>query len=321
MKKQDDLTLMKVRSYRSVLMAGFRLYSENFRQFFKASWIMALLYALCCGATGTLTVINLSEMMLYIVQMQAEPMVALILAARAYALVLLQVTAISLIACAVMTLASATILNKLKEHKDTGTITLPPHWLSGSPRLMGRTLKGVLLTTLVAGIPLLLFVAIMAAADALSPGFTTQHIMTVMGTFMLLTLIVMVFALPLAYVLMKYIMEPSVGYWRRLKASYAEGMRHWGGLFLVFFVSLLVIALIDIVVMTPAYILNFANQQAYMGQLIGDPLGMPSYMKALTFATFTLCSFIQFYVCQVTLMHNYYIYGSIDTKVEERNKQ
>jgi hypothetical protein len=44
-------------------------------------------------------------------------------------------------------------------------------------------------------------------------------------------------------------------------------------------------------------------------------------MKALTFATFTLCSFIQFYVCQVTLMHNYYIYGSIDTKEEERNKQ
>ena len=321
MEKQDDLTLMKPRSYRSVLKAGFRLYSENFRAFFKASWLMTLLYALCCGAIGTLAVINLSEMTLSIIQMQAEPMVALILAARMYALVVLQITALTLIAIAIMSLASATILNKLKEHKDTAAITLPPRWFSGSPKMMGRTLKGVFLTMLIMSIPLLLFIAMMAAADALSPEFTTRHLMTIMGTFLVLTLIVMVFALPLTHVLMKYLMEPAVGYWRRLKTSYGEGMRHWGGLFLVFFVSLLLVQIIAFVVMIPAYILNFANQQAYMGQLIGDPLGMPSYIKALTFCTFTLCCFIQFYVSQITLMHNYYIYGSIDSKEEERNKQ
>ena len=52
---------------------------------------------------------------------------------------------------------------------------------------------------------------------------------------------------------------------------------------------------------------------------MGDPLGMPSYMTALTFVTFTFCSFLNFYVCQTTLVHNYYIYGSIETKEYEKD--
>ena len=62
MEKQDDLTLMKPRSYRRVLMAGFRLYTSHFRRLFKASWQMALLYSLACGALGTLTAIKIPEL-------------------------------------------------------------------------------------------------------------------------------------------------------------------------------------------------------------------------------------------------------------------
>ena len=45
---------------------------------------------------------------------------------------------------------------------------------------------------------------------------------------------------------------------------------------------------------------------------------MPSYMTWLTFITFLLCCFIQFYISQVTLVHNYYIYGSIEAREQER---
>ena len=58
---------------------------------------------------------------------------------------------------------------------------------------------------------------------------------------------------------------------------------------------------------------------AHQGLLFGDPLGMPSYITTLTFITVTLCCFIQFYVSQVLLVHNYYIYGSIEAREQERN--
>ena len=90
-------------------------------------------------------------------------------------------------------------------------------------------------------------------------------------------------------------------------------------MFLVFFVSLLMVALFSFIISMPANILQFANQTAQTGLLMGDPLGMPSYMTALTFVTFTFCSFLNFYVCQTTLVHNYYIYGSIETKEYEKD--
>lgn len=311
---------MKPRSYRSVLMAGFRLYNENFRHFFKASWLMALLYALCCGVVGTISVIRLPEILLAFNLTETITAASFLMIAKLFTTVLLLLMAFSLVAVAAMSLASGTILSKLKEHKDTGAITQPTRWFSVSLHMMGRTLKGVFLTLLVVVIPLVLFIALMAAADKVSPDFIVRHSMTVSAMLLLVTLIVAVLALPLMHVLMKYLMG-STSYRKTLKADYGTGMRHWGALFLVFFVSLLLVQLVALVIMTPAHILNFANQQAYTGQLIGDPLGMPSYMTALTFATFALCAFIQFYVCQVTLLHNYYIYGSIESKEEEQKKQ
>ncbi|MBQ3699043.1 MAG: hypothetical protein II886_03945 [Prevotella sp.] len=54
MEKQQDMTPLKARSYRSVLTTGFKLYMEKFRQFFKASWLMALLLALVFGTVAAL---------------------------------------------------------------------------------------------------------------------------------------------------------------------------------------------------------------------------------------------------------------------------
>ena len=120
------------------------------------------------------------------------------------------------------------------------------------------------------------------------------------------------------HVLMKYLMEAPCNYWRTLGRYYGRGLSHWGILFLVFFVSILVAELASLVVMMPAHVLNMANQAAHNGLLMGDPLGMPSYMTALTFVTFTLCCFIEFYISQVVMIHNYYVYGSIETKEYEK---
>ena len=318
MEKQDDLTLMKARSYRRVLAAGFRLYTENFRRLFKASWQMVLLYAVSCGALATLTSIRLPEMTLALMQQFAAYQGFSMELLRQYGIALLEIFALLILAIATMSLASATILNKLKEHRQSGTITTPPHWLSASPALMGRTVKGVFLTLLVIMIPIVLFFALMLLADTVSPQFTMRHLVTVLCTFCLYCTLIVLLALPIMYVLMKYLMEAPCGFWSTLTKHYFQGLRHWGSLFLVFFVSTLVVQLAALVVMLPSHILNFANQQAQRGLLIGDPLGMPSYIMPLTFVTFMLCCFIEFYISQVTLVHNYYIYGSIETQEEER---
>lgn len=320
MEKQDDLTLMKPRSYRRVLATGFRLYTENFRRFFKASWQMVLLYAVSCGALGTLSAIKIPEITTMMMQQMMFTQTLSWELIQQYLLTAVELLALTLLAIATMSLASATLLNKLSEHKETGSISTPAHWLTATPRLMGRTMKGVFLTLLVLFIPMAFFFALLALADYLSPQFTIRHITTVLITFGISTLIVALLALPLTTVLMKYIMEATSGYWRTLGQCYGRGLRHWGLLFLVYFISLLMVELASLLVMMPAHILNFANQQAHTGLLIGDPLGMPSYMLPLTFFTFMFCSWIDFYILQVTLVHNYYLYGSIETEETERKE-
>ena len=233
---------------------------------------------------------------------------------------LLALIGLSLLALATLALASATILAKLKEHSETGTITTPPHWLTASPKLMGRTLKGVFLTLLVVLLPTLLISAVMAAIAMTQPALLHGRIITVVAVTVVYSLLIAAFALPLLHVLMKYLMEAPCGYWRTLSQHYGSGLRHWGMMFLVFFVSILVIELISLVVMMPAHILNLANQTAHTGLLLGDPLGMPSFITPLTFVSFTLCCFIDFYVSQVALVHNYYVYGSIEAQEQEKAK-
>ena len=321
MEKNQDLTLMKARSYRSVLADGYRLYNENFRKLFKASWILAIVYALCCGAFGTLTAIKVPELTLALMQQLSSMQGFFAETAKTYALTIAGIIGLLLLAIAAMSMASATILNKLKEHKDTGTISTPPYWLTTSPAMMGRSLKGVFLTILVLIIPMLLFIGIVAITESVKPQALIGHLTTFIVALCIVCIIIVILVQPLMYVLMKYVMEAPCKYWKTLSANFGCGMRHWGSLFLVFFLSMLLVQLIGLVIMLPSHILSYANQQAHMGLLIGDPLGMPSYMSTLTFATFTLCSFIEFYVSQVMLVHNYYIYGSIDTKEQEREQQ
>ena len=321
MEKNQDLTLMKPRSYRSVLADGYRLYNENFRKLFKASWILAIVYALCCGAFGTLTAIKVPELTLALMQQLSSIQGFFAETAKTYALTIAGIIGLLLLAIAAMSMASATILNKLKEHKDTGTISTPPYWLTTSPAMMGRSLKGVFLTILVLIIPMLLFIGMVAITESVKPQALIGHLTTFIVALCIVCIIIVILVQPLMYVLMKYVMEAPCKYWKTLSANFGCGMRHWGSLFLVFFLSMLLVQLIGLVIMLPSHILSYANQQAHMGLLIGDPLGMPSYMSTLTFATFTLCSFIEFYVSQVMLVHNYYIYGSIDTKEQEREQQ
>lgn len=320
MDKQQDTDLLKARSYRRVLTVGFRTFTEHFRAFFKASWQMALLYAITCGALGTLTAIRIPELTTAIMQQVTAYQGVYIEPLLQYSSSILVLLLLLLLSVTTLSLGSATILAKLKEHKDTGCISTPPSWQTASPRLMGRTLKGVFATLLVALLPFLLVLALIVVIVKTQPDMLHGRLITALTTAFIMFVVTAALALPLMHVLMKYIMEPPCSFWKTLRKHYSSGMRHWGMLFLVFFVSTLTVQLVQLVVMLPAHILNIASQTAYLGLLKGDPLGMPSYINTLTFVTFTLCCFIAFYVSQVMLVHNYYAYGAIEAKEQERKE-
>jgi hypothetical protein len=287
MEQQSEIILQKARSYRAILSAGTRLYITAFRRFFKASWLTALIYALVNAALGTLTAMKVPELIVVIQLQLLRFQGVFIETLQSYlpSLVLFFVLLCGTVGT--MALAQATIFSLLKTHSENGEIPVPASWWKPQTDLMGRTLKGVVLTLLVS-IPLLIIAPLL---------------------------------LPLWYVQTKYILEPASGFWHTLRKGYVKAMGHWGLLFLVFFLTTLFILLTGLVVMLPAHILFLANYRAQMGVLIGDPLGMPSYMTALTFCTFVLCSMLYFYVCLPLLLNGYYIYGSIEAETKEHEKQ
>ena len=66
MDQQQKDILLKARSYRSVLAAGISLYTSNFRKFFKASWITALIYSLVGGVASTLMTLKIPAILVAI---------------------------------------------------------------------------------------------------------------------------------------------------------------------------------------------------------------------------------------------------------------
>ena len=290
MNQEENIILQKVRSYRGVLSAGTHLYTSAFRRFFKASWLTALIYSLINAALGTLTAIKVPELIV-VTQMQLQRYQGIMgETLHSYLLVLAECILLILAVVIAALLAQATIFALLKEHSETGSISVPASWWKPSPRMMGRTVKGFFLTLLVT-IPLLLMV------------------------------LTIPFALPMWYIQTKYIMEAPTGFWATLKKGYGRGMGHWGSMFLVFFLTILFILLAGMIVMLPAHILFLANYRSQMGVLIGDPLGMPSYMLPMTFITFVLCSFLYFYICLPILLNGYFIYGAIEAKELEHEQQ
>ena len=290
MEQEEKIILQKVRSYRGILSAGTRLYISAFRRFFKASWLTALIYALINAALGTLTAIKVPELIVVILQQLQRYHGVFIESLQSYLVILAECIVLILAAIIAAALSQATIITLLKEHSETGNIPVPGSWWKPSTRMMGRTLKGVFLTLLIT-IPMLILV------------------------------LTAPFALPLWYVLLKYIMEAPTGFWSSLRKGYGRGMSHWGSLFLVFFLTTLFILLTGMIVMLPAHILFLANYRAQMGVLIGDPLGMPSYMLPMTFITFVLCSFLYFYICLPMLFNGYFAYGTIEAKKLEHEQQ
>ena len=289
MEKEKDDILLKVRSSRGCISAGYRLYTGRFKHIFRYSWVAALIFALFCSVSGAMMImmprlIPLTTAILIIVEC--------LFASYGYSV--------------------------LKQHQTIGNILRPVKWFSIDTHIFVRTIKCWLCLLVIYLIASIIIVGLAYAA------FKFLSLYTAIGCTALGTLIILCLLLPLAYITMRYILNDGIGFWKQLKIGYGVGMRRWGFIFIVVLAAVIIELLLLMILSLPATILSMANTQSVMGVAMGDPYALPSYMPALAAGTFLIIGFLQAYVMLSVLFPIYYMYGSIDAQEQEKqdfNKQ
>ena len=289
MEKEKDDILLKVRSSRGCISAGYRLFTGHFKHIFRYSWLAALIYAVFCSVGGAM-MIMMPRMM---------PITAAILI---------------IVEC----LFASYGFSVLKQHQTFSNILRPAKWFSLDTHIFVRTIKCWLCLFVIYLIASIIIVGIGFAA------FKFLSLYTAIGAAALGALVIMCLLLPLTYITMRYILNDGIGFWKQLKIGYGVGMRRWGFIFIVVLVAVIVELLLLMLLSLPAIILSIANTQSMFGVAMGDPYALPSYMPALAAGTFLIIGFLQAYVMLSVLCPIYYMYGSIDAQEQEKqdfNKQ
>ena len=289
MEKEKDDILLKVRSSRGCISAGYRLYTGHFKHIFRYSWVAALVYALFCSVGGAMMIMTPRLM----------PITAAILI---------------IVEC----LFASYGFSVLKQHQTFGNILRPAKWFSIDTHIFIRTIKCWLCLFIIYLIASILIVGLAFAA------FKFLSLYTAIGATVLSSLVILCLLLPLAYITMRYILNDGIGFWKQFRIGYGVGMRRWGFIFIVVLVAVIVEMLLLMLLSLPAIILSMANTQSVIGVAMGDPYALPSYMPVLAAGTFLIIGFLQAYVMLSALFPIYYMYGSIDAQEQEKqdfNKQ
>lgn len=285
MEKDNEDILLKDRSSRACISAGYRLFMSNFKRIFRASWLAALVFAALVSVGGTMMIL--------------QPQLALIVVPVTILIDVLFVTY---------------GFSALKQHQETGSIGWTVRWYSFDSRIFFRTLVAWLCTFVIS----LVFGSLIGVVAVLLASYLSEY--TALASIAIVSLLVFALILPMTYTNMRYVLTDDKGYWGNLFGYYGRGMRRWGFIFLVVFMTALIGGVCYIFTSLPAIILSLAGNEANTGFLYGDPYNMPSYIGWLSAVVFLLIGFIQAYIMLSFLFPLYYMYGSIEAHEQEKNK-
>lgn len=305
MEKNNDLSALRPRSSQAAISAGYRLFVSNFKHLFRASWLLAVIYALTMGVFACHFFQNVLPL-LYQSNGLTGNSTTLVIGG---ALLLLFI----LIAAAFASVG----FHAMSVHKDTGAIPRPARWY-------GLFHAGIAMRTIVSA---LWIVATVTVATAVLVGVsygmkqmtgvsTLTDSVTSMTVLAVVTILILTAALPLAYSVVSGIVFKKKFGWRTPVEDYGKGIRHLGKLFLIALVVVIVTLLLTFVGQMPGHVLTIAHLLAQAGHAQGDPLGMPDNIGLITFGVFTLTGFIQAYIHLSTIFPFYYAVGG-----EEQNQQ
>lgn len=304
-KDTKDLGLFKIRSVGASVRDGYRLYMDNFRKIFRATWLAAVVYALYKGLFSTVWVqlfpaIKLGNVNVLWGSEQANPQLLLFGS-------LLTALVLSVLFDALL---AAFGLSLLRQHKETGSMLPATRWFGHCDMsTLRRTLMAVLaflVFTIGYGAFVLLIVRLLGSY------LTAISILGLTALFV----IVLFLVTPLVLMrLLRYVLsseqKPSL-----LKQGFP--LRHWGGAILMMLIVGIVSGLLITVTELPANILTVANVQSVTGALAGDATGMPDYMLWLNIIVFTLAGFIRAYISLSAIFPFYYLCGSAEQQEKER---
>lgn len=302
-KKTKDFSLNRLRSTGAVIADGYQLYMDNFRKIFRATWLMAVVYALTVGAFSTLFLNFLAELALLFTL--NAPMKHIMDTVTANSLLLAGGFVVTTLVTLLLTAFGFSIL---RQHREEGSIPTPTRWFGYCHlKTAGRTLTAGLIVVIV----LLFMFAVVGTTGMLLKGYLSP---TALG---LLLVGIACFALLLPFLLLmmtQYILSPG----NKMMQSGRHTIRYWGSAIIISMVVCIVIGLLSIVTELPATVLFFANITSMSGTLLGDPSGMPGYMSWMNIVVFTLAGFIQAYIYLSALFPFYYLHGSVETQEKER---
>ena len=317
--------LYKIRSASACIKSAYTLFGSNLKTIFRRLWIPSLLFAFVMAAivwTSSFTRSTLlSSLSASAPKAGATGGMALAMGILQNALVVLMVIVLVWIVASIVTM-----LNKFVFRRN----------LLQTAKIAILQLVIDLIITIVVAAPIIIAMiyqiksaqTAQGGADALHATAAPVQAMaiqsifspTVLGAFGLAILLVLVFELlllPMYYFYMKYLMEP-IHMRTHLWKSFKTGFRHWGFLFLTFFMLGLLLLCIFIVLFMPMGILSTAQSQSLAGVLMGDPSGMPNYIMLLQFLTSLVTFFIFTFILVWSVLVLYYAYGSIERKETER---
>lgn len=313
MKEQEDDSLMKSRSARSVVAAAFRLFTGNFRRLFRASWMSAAIYAVINSILGTIVVVALPPV---VIALMADPMAASQLGATYLSLLALVVLLVVVGGLAELMFYSVGI-DMLRVHGESGKmpVSSKPFPLKTCWRLVkcGLSIFLIELPFIVA------FGALYHYKLASVIGSPDSHI-ALWAAVSIAIVVVALLELPLNYVAMRYVMKGELKFWQSLASGYKSGLSHMGHIFVVVLINAIVLVVAHYIITQPAVILEVTNVTANVGSVMGDPLGMPSYMPWLCAVTFLIAGFMQAYIRMTFVFSLYYMYGAIETAESEKKQ-
>lgn len=316
--------LYKIRSASACIKSAYTLFGSNLKTIFRRLWIPSLVFAFIMAAIVWTSSFTRSTLLSSLSASSPHGAAA---SGKALALGILQNSLTVLMAIAIVWLIASlvTMLNKFGFKRN----------LLQTAKIAILQLVIYLIMAIVIAIPIVVAMLYQMkanqpaeGADALHATAATQQATalqtifspTVLGAIGLAILLCLVFELlllPIYYFYMKYLMEP-IHMRSHLWKSFKTGLRHWGFLFLTFFMMGLLLLCLFVVLFMPLGILSTAQSQSLAGVLMGDPSGLPSHMLLLQFVTALVTFFIFAFILAWSVLVLYHAYGSIEQKEIER---
>ena len=134
----------------------------------------------------------------------------------------------------------------------------------------------------------------------------------------LVCVLVVICLLPLVFTYYKYVLDGEP-FLQMVGKSYKQGSHYKGRMIAAILLSTILLSVILAFLMLPMLILSVASSLSNIGQMMGDPSGLPSYFQLLMGVTFFLSLAILIYVSFASYTTMFYVYGSIEAQEKERD--